>query len=129
MELKRTAVFLGVIGLMMLGARLLLWPLLSWSVAERPATARSICAESERLSESDITKDRIAPMSRTACRGAADARNDRPERETSLEYREGYLYGLRLKCFRAGQSVSEMDECVDTWKMMEKAYREKHDMD
>ena len=44
------------------------------------------------------------------CRGAADARNDKPDQKTSVDYREGYLYGLKLKCFRDGQSVSEVDE-------------------
>lgn len=124
MELKRTAIFLGVVCLIWFGFR----SVLNWVLTEPPTTAKSICAENKRLLESELTKDRTEPMSRTACRGAADARNERSERETSVEYREGYLYGLRLKCFPAGQSLTEIDECVDEWEKMEKAYREKHNM-
>lgn len=126
MELKRTAIFLGIVALIGLGLSLLLGPVLSWSVAERPATAKRICAENKRLSEADSTKDRVKRMSQTECRGAADARNGKPEQATTVEYREGYLYGLKLKRFRDGQSYTDMNECVEEWEVTEKAYREKH---
>ena len=71
----------------------------------------------------DGLSDDLKPMSRTACRGAADASNGKPEQDTSVEYREGYLYGLKLKCFPHGQSVSEMNDCVDAWEVTAEAYR------
>ena len=68
-------------------------------------------------------------MSRIECSGAADARNGKPEQATSIEYREGYLYGLKLTCFRDGQSYRDMNESVDEWEVTEKAYRGQHGMD
>ena len=116
MELKRTAIFLGIVGLIGMGLSLLLGPVLSWSVADKPAPAKSICAENKRLSEADSTKDRVERMSRIECSGAADARNGKPEQATSIEYREGYLYGLKLTCFRDGQSYRDMNECLTNGK-------------
>lgn len=128
MELKRTVIFLGVIGLISLGSRLLLGAYLS-RFSDEPATAKKICAENGRLLKIDGLSDKVTPMSRTACKGAADARNGKPEQETSVEYREGYLYGLKLKCFRNGQSFNEMDDCIDEWEVTASQYRSKHGME
>ena len=127
MELKRTVIFLGVIGLISLGQQLLFGAYLS-QFSDEPATAKKICAENERRRGIEGWSDNVPLMSRTACRGTADARNGKPEKETSNEYLEGYLYGLKLKCFRDGQSVSEMDECVDEWEVTAETYRKTHAM-
>ncbi|MEL7143373.1 MAG: hypothetical protein AAGL08_14260 [Cyanobacteria bacterium J06573_11] len=128
MELKRTVIFLGVIGLISLGSQLLFGAYLS-QFSDEPATAKKICAENERLLQVEGLNDGLKPMSQTACRGAADARNGKPEQKNSVEYREGYLYGLKLKCFRDGQSISEMDECVDEWEVTAATYRRTHGME
>lgn len=88
MELKRTIIFLGVIGLIGLGSQLLFGAYLS-QFSDEPATAKQICAENERLLQIEGVSDNLEPMSLAACRGAADARNGKPEHETSSEYREG----------------------------------------
>ncbi|MEO0646300.1 MAG: hypothetical protein AAFZ17_09145 [Cyanobacteria bacterium J06650_10] len=61
MELKRTVIFLGLIGLVGFGSQLLFGAYLSQFGAE-PVTAKKICAENERLLQIEGQKDYLKPM-------------------------------------------------------------------
>ncbi|EDX82380.1 hypothetical protein S7335_826 [Synechococcus sp. PCC 7335] len=68
MELKRTIIFLRVIGLISLGSQMLFGAYLG-QFSDNHATAKQICAENERLLQLEGLNDSLKPMSRTAVEG------------------------------------------------------------
>lgn len=136
MELKRAAIFVGVIGLIFLGLNRLLWAGLNYTPTDKPITAEHICEVAN--SDPDDPEDVGRYKHPDACAGKADAMNDRPQQSDSLEYVAGYLEGLSINCFKEypdgeGEGFSGITPvqraCVLERKAAEDKFRQQNGME
>lgn len=105
MEIKRAAMFTCLIGGLSLVMNALFQSWLSSTPPDRPVTAAHIC-EVEN-SDPDDLEDVGRYKHPDACAGKADAMNDRPKKDGSIEYTAGYLEGLGVNCFRDNPSEDD----------------------
>lgn len=102
METKRAAIFTCLIGGLSLAMNALFHGWLGSTPIDVPLTAEHIC-EVEN-SDPDDLEDVGRYKHPDACAGKADAMNDRPQKNGSIEYTAGYLEGLSVNCFRDNPS-------------------------